>query len=134
MTNNINIEINGKDVSDKNSTSLLAFETHIDNLHLSRHEGEMMRKQIKAITNSYLDLIPKRSRTGEPRDTVTIPRKEYEEMKATIATQSKQIEFLMMEVKELRKRVSELEFENTELRNVCDKYFAAFGPLPNDSL
>jgi hypothetical protein len=83
MTSNINIEINGKDVSDKNSTSLLAFETHIDNLHLSRHEGEMMRKQIKAITNSYLDLIPKRSRTGEPRDTVTIPRKEYEEMKAT---------------------------------------------------
>jgi predicted nucleic acid-binding Zn-ribbon protein len=134
MTSNINIEINGKDVSDKNSTSLLAFGTHIDNLHLSRHEGEMMRKQIKAITNSYLDLIPKRSRTGEPRDTVTIPRKEYEEMKATIATQSKQIEFLMMEVKELRKRVSELEFENTELRNVCDKYFAAFGPLPNDSL
>jgi hypothetical protein len=88
MTSNINIEINGKDVSDKNSTSLLAFETHIDNLHLSRHEGEMMRKQIKAITNSYLDLIPKRSRTGEPRDTVTIPRKEYEEMKATIRVPS----------------------------------------------
>jgi hypothetical protein len=120
MTSNINIEINGKDVSDKNSTSLLAFETHIDNLHLSRHEGEMMRKQIKAITNSYLDLIPKRSRTSEPRDTVTIPRKEYEEMKATIA-------FLVQEVKELRR-------ENAELRSICDKYFAVFGPLPNDSL
>jgi hypothetical protein len=113
MTSNINIEINGKDVSDKNSTSLLAFETHIDNLHLSRHEGEMMRKQIKAITNSYLDLIPKRSRTGEPRDTVTIPRKEYEEMKATIA-------FLVQEVKELRR-------ENAELRSICDKY--SFKPL-----